>query len=132
MDPKWRFGFWTFHVGFSWHEVGLVRPAQRWVVSNHYLYIYLLAFWACQVEDSIEQLNATNQMSSGPITLPKGSQRIEMMNWKQFQARDLLDVKRILAISCLDSVLHKDPIRTQLPVNLAQILTGSSRLKGLL
>ena len=55
-----------------------------------------------------------------------------MLNWNQFQAQDLLDVKRILAISCLDSVLHKDPLRIQLPANLAQILPGSSRLKGLL
>ena len=55
-----------------------------------------------------------------------------MLNWKQFQAQDLLDVKRIMAISCLDSVLHKDPLRIQLPANLAQILPVSSRLKGLL
>ena len=55
-----------------------------------------------------------------------------MLNWNQFQAQDLLDVKRILAISCLDSVLHKDPIEIQLPANLAQILHGSSPLKGLL
>jgi len=84
------------------------------VVMNRYFWVVGpggVVFLGCQMEGSkINLLSIDGMIGKGQANLPK---RSKMLHWNPFQAQDFQDVKGSLAMSCLGSLLHKDPIRTQ-------------------
>ena len=125
--PKWQFpvwcsaknpDVWSFHVGIPWHEVALAQ----WLSCNESLFLGGGTWWG----GLFGLPNGRFQNSSAVYwwndwqrsNLPK---RSKMLHWNPFQAQDFQDVKGSLAMSCLGSLLHKDPIRTQPGWQLAQI-----------